>query len=145
MRYRRLTSTELEALQGDFVQFLAESSIPADEWLRWQVEAPERMEAVLDAFSEAFWERACSRITHLKRDAGDAVWWFEFGETEALAFCIPGEVNERPGGAQAYQAKRSYPVGLRNQAIFQLLEQSAVPCEPEAFAQVQSTLQNPIS
>lgn len=138
MRFRRLTSTELEALEGDFVQFLAENSIPADEWLRWQVEAPERMEAVLDAFSEAFWERACRRITHLKRDAGDAVWWFEFGETEALAFCIPHRSEVTEEGPSAYQAQRTYPKDLRGDVVFSLLEQGGVPCEPEAFSAIRS-------
>ena len=154
MRYRRLTAEELQALEGDFVQYLAEQGVTAQDWQRWtqsdghEVHG-ERVEACLDGFSEAFWERACSQITHLKRSGEREIWWFAFGDTEAFALAVPREAEPREkagaGGAsetvQGLEARRSYLAEARNALIFELLEQGAQPCSPEAYEAVKSLVQ----
>jgi hypothetical protein len=151
MRYRRLTAEELQALEGDFVQYLAEQGVTALDWQRWtqpdglKVHG-ERVEACIDGFSEACWEKACSRITHLMRPGEREVWWFAFGDTEAFALAIPREAEpgEKKGageaseGVQGLEARRTFAVETRNALIFELLEQGAQPCSPEAFEAVNS-------
>lgn len=157
MRYRRLTSEELLALEGDFVQYLAEQGVTALDWQRWTLPSAERnaqwerVDACLDGFSEAFWEKACSRITHLTRPAEQEVWWFEFGESQAFALAVPRasqsqEDNGRAlesGSIQGFEARRSFAREARNTLIFELLEQGAQPCSAEAFEAVKSQCLGP--
>ena len=55
MRFRRLTSEELDAVEGEFVKFLASQGLDAAEWQKQKVTI-HKVEYLLDEFSTFFWE-----------------------------------------------------------------------------------------
>ena len=67
MRFRRLTSEELDAVEGEFVKFLASQGLDAAEWQRVKSDNPHKVEYLLDEFSVFFWESTTSRITYLEK------------------------------------------------------------------------------
>lgn len=136
MRYRLLTREELEALESDVVQFLAESGVTAVDWETLKSNNDERIGELLAAFSEQFWERATSKVRFLERKTGDETWLFAMGETEAkLLRCV---VNPDSGEATWYEGGKSYPEEARGREVFLLLEQGAKPVDEERWIAVHS-------
>ena len=66
MRFRRLTTEELETLEPDFVQFLASNHITAKEWMALKEEASEKVQDLLDMFSDIVLEKVFNSIEYLQ-------------------------------------------------------------------------------
>ena len=136
MRYRLLTREELEALEADVVQFLAESGVTAVDWESWKSNGDKRIEELLAAFSEQFWDRATSKVHFLERTTGDETWLFALGDTEAkLIRCV---VDPNTNQVTWYEGGKSYPEEARGHEVFLLLEQGAHPVEEERWIAVNS-------
>ena len=54
--YRRLTKEELEPLEQEFIEFLVVNGITADDWEDIRVNQPEKVEKMIDLFSEVIFE-----------------------------------------------------------------------------------------
>jgi hypothetical protein len=125
-----LTADELAAVEKDFVQFLAGNSVTAPDWQALKSNAHERVAALIEEFSESFWERATAKITHLERRMEKDIWMFSFGEEGAeLVRCQLDEA----GTAHWSTGTKSYPQEARGREIFLLLEQGARPTDEAAF------------
>ena len=83
MRYRRLTSEELESVEVEFTKFLASQGLDAAEWQKVKSDNPHKVEQLLDEFSTFFWDSTTSRITYLEKVTKEDRWLFKFGESEA--------------------------------------------------------------
>ena len=66
MKYRRLDLAELKTLEKDFVRFLASNHITADDWVKLKKENPEKVERLLDVFSDIVWSKTLSQIQYLE-------------------------------------------------------------------------------
>ena len=62
MKYRRLTMEELEALESDFIQFLAANSISGADWEKMKTEEPEQAESLVEKFSDVVLQKVLERI-----------------------------------------------------------------------------------
>lgn len=134
MRYRLLTREELEALESDVIQFLAESGVTAADWESWKSNGNERIGELIAAFSEQFWDRATSKIRFLERKTEHETWLFDMGEEEAkLVRCV---VDPATGEALWYEGGKSYPEEARGREVFLLLEQGARPVEENRWLAV---------
>ena len=58
MKYKRLASQELEALEKEFINYLATEQITADEWVKMKETTPEKSEELIDVFSDMVYEKA---------------------------------------------------------------------------------------
>lgn len=145
--YRRLELAELQAVEHEFVQFLAANSITAPDWERLKAETPEKAEVLMDLFSGIFWDEALSRITFLlqREDLvfrafhadGESIEVFEVRIDGALGVAFSreadwnrlsqGEVGLTELGAEVFRGRRA--VGeQRNAEMFRLIEAGATPC-----------------
>ena len=82
MKYTRLTKQQFEALQQEFINFLATQSITGDEWAKLKVEKPEVAEEELDVFSDLIWEGVLTKVTHLENISAQQMHLFELSDKE---------------------------------------------------------------
>ena len=129
MRFRRLTSEELDAVEGEFVKFLASQGLDAAKWQRVKSDNPHKVEYLLDEFSTFFWESTTSRITYLEKVSANDRWLFKFNEScaEVLRW-LKLEGEEKP---QISKGKKEFHEEARSREIFLLLEQGLLPCTPD--------------
>lgn len=129
MRFRRLASEELDAVEGEFVKFLASQGLDATEWQKVKSDNPHKVEYLLDEFSVFFWESTTSRITYLEKVNVNDRWLFKFNETnaEVLRWQKP-DGEEKP---QISKGKKEFPEEARSREIFLLLDQGLLPCTPD--------------
>jgi hypothetical protein len=82
MKYSRLTKEQFEALQQEFVNFLASQSITGEEWKTIKEKKPEVAEEELDIFSDLVWEGVLKQAKYLENIAPQQIFLFKVGETE---------------------------------------------------------------
>jgi hypothetical protein len=137
-RYRLLTREELEAVEPDVIQFLAESGVTASDWSQWKAENDPRVEEMLLAFSEGFWDRATAKVEFLERRTADETWVFAFDETHAdLIRCAMDPDTQE---VSWFRGKKSFEPEARGREVFLLLEQGAEPIEKARWLAVQSAM-----
>lgn len=136
MRYRRLTREEFEALEPEFVRYLASEGIPADEWAQRLVSG-EGVDAHLDGFSEMYFDRATAEIECLEFRSDKELWLFAFGERGAELVRL--EESEDRTVRLVGTGSKAYEPEARGREIFLLLEQGARPCSKERFEAVQTS------
>ena len=129
MRYRRLTSEELAAVEGEFVKFLASQGLDAHEWQKVKSDNPHKVEYLLDEFSTFFWESTTSRISYLEKVTADDRWLFKFGEN--CAEVLRWQKVKSSSESQISKGKKEFPEEARGREIFLLLEQGLKPCNPD--------------
>jgi len=66
MKYRRLSSNELQELQNEFVSFLAANTITAADWERIKQEEPDKAERLIEMFSDIVFDKTLERIDFLE-------------------------------------------------------------------------------
>ena len=129
MRYRRLSSEELAAVEGEFVKFLASHGLDAPEWQKVKSDNPHKVEYLLDEFSTFFWESTTSRISYLEKVTADDRWLFKFGEN--CAEVLRWQKAKGSSEPQISKGKKEFPEEARGREIFLLLEQGLLPCNPD--------------
>jgi hypothetical protein len=67
MKYSRLTKEQFEALHKEFALFLAALGIDASHWKELKTTAPEKVNALLDTFSDQVWEDVFNKATYLEQ------------------------------------------------------------------------------
>lgn len=129
-RFRRLTKEEFQAVESEFIKYLASEGITADDWTKKQATSSPEVAAALDGFSMMFWEGATHAISYLEHqpDASN-LWAFHFAETQAHALHCQRDENRVTWS----QGGKTYEPEARGQEIFLLLEQGAKPCSEERF------------
>ena len=129
MRYRRLTSEELEAVEVEFTKFLASQGLDATEWQKVKSDNSHKVEYLLDEFSTFFWDSTTSRITYLEKVTKEDRWLFKFGESEAQVLRWQMKTGaEKP---EISKGKKEFHQEARGREIFLLLEQGLLPCTPD--------------
>ena len=73
LKYRRLSTAELEALEDEFVKFLSAQSISAPDWQQIKSENTEKQEALIGMFSDIVMERALRNIEYLELTTQDEI------------------------------------------------------------------------
>jgi len=66
MKYRRLSSEELEQLQDNFIRFLAAQSITGMDWTTMKTANPERAEELIEQFSDVVIEKTLHNVEYLE-------------------------------------------------------------------------------
>jgi len=158
MKYRRLSIEELEELREEFVLFLASNSIAAADWQEIKIKQPDRMNELLDLFSDMVIDKALRNISSLKIVAQFELYLFLFEQTDAkvIRFSISeaggldlrddqtlvklatGEIELSNLSPELYKGNKILK-GKREEEMYELLSKGAVPCARtlfDAFAQL---------
>ncbi len=65
MKYRRLTSDQLNEMHEEFAKFLATQKIDADKWQEIKDTNPELVQEQLDLFSDLVWEKVLNNVKYI--------------------------------------------------------------------------------
>ncbi len=66
MKYKRLTNEELQALEKEFVNYLAAAQITAGDWEKMKKQEIEKAEELIDVFSDMVYEKVIGKIIFLE-------------------------------------------------------------------------------
>lgn len=80
LKYRRLSPEELNALEDEFVKFLAAQSITAPDWVKIKKENANKQNELIDLFSNIVMERVLSSIEYLEISTQDEIRVFKMEE-----------------------------------------------------------------
>ena len=70
MKYKRLSSQELQALEKEFIQFLASAQVTAQDWEKMKINETEKANELIDVFSDVVYDNVLRKINFLEyRDA----------------------------------------------------------------------------
>ncbi len=70
MKYKRLTPEELQALEKEFVNFLAAAQITGSDWVKMKANELAKAKELIDVFSDAVYDKILRKIKFLEyRDA----------------------------------------------------------------------------
>ena len=88
MKYQRLTSSELENLQDDFIRFLASQGIDSDAWQKMKSEDISSAEKVIDIYSDLVYDQALTKCQFLEHLSAKEFKAIRFDDNEAFVIGI---------------------------------------------------------
>lgn len=120
MKFKRLTNQELQSLETEFIRFLAAQSIPAQDWEKIKKDSPQRVETLIEQFSDVVYEKALHNAKYLEIRTKNECWTFQCLEEKA----IMRGVQVKPEAGLDFRMARNAVEVLRqayeNKAILQL-------------------------
>lgn len=144
MRFRRLKKEELEALEEDFIQFLASNHITAKEWVKLKEAESEKVHELIDIFSDIVLEKVYSNIDYLQHRSKDTVRVFHCQEDKIVMtglqisdedrdltrpedIAILADPNQIKGTVKIFQMEKAY-AHTRAEEVFLMMEKDR--CQP---------------
>jgi hypothetical protein len=140
MKYRRLTTDELQELENEFILFLSSNQVTAPEWTTIKAEQPEKADELIDLFSDIVFENTLAKIEYLEYKEPKDIKTFHCQEDKIvmLGMIVEGESNidftketspdqmmgqMKLSGARLklYQAEKAYSPN-REDELFKMLE-----------------------
>ena len=159
MKYRRLDLAELKTLEKDFVRFLASNHITADDWVKLKKENPEKVEDLLDVYSDIVWNKTLSQIQYLEfiRPTDCKLFYCKEEEIHLLGLSIvkdagmnflqinlvtdlPELIAEYKEQISVYSSKKAYQKD-REKELFDLLESGCLISKEGHLFQLLDALQ----
>lgn len=144
MKYRRFTQNELLTLEPEFVRFLALNGIPADEWVRIKTTDDQKVEELIEQFSDAIFERTLRELEYLEFHEPKDIKTFHCqkekivlvgltldGASESDVFRpentaeILQKIESGVIKAKVYTAEKGYQNGDREAELFKMIESGA--------------------
>jgi hypothetical protein len=157
MKYSRLTKEQFEALQQEFINFLASQSITAEEWEEIKRDKPEIAEDELDVFSDLIWEGVLEKVTFLEHFSKHQMYLFNItlAEIKLVAVKVENEaidITSREGyqwlrtnllddSVNLYTSTKALSED-RNKDIFALIKQGSVITKGELFEYFYDMVEN---
>ena len=159
LKYRRLTSPELDQLKDDFVKFLASNSIAADDWEKMKKEENSKAIGMIDIFSDMVFDRAIANIKFLEmRSAKDLKVFkcdaeeislvgltvaedndLDLTDGEALKKLASGEILLENYGPKMYTSEKKYN-DSREQELFKMMDMGCVPAPESLYLGLKSMI-----
>lgn len=149
MKYRRLTSEELDHLEVDFTKFLVSQSIMPDDWAKLKAGSPEKVEELVGIFSDIVLEKSLSQIHFVEHRSQSEIRVFKFMEDRIVMnsistddvnvdFTNPECMQKLAAGAMsmgkvAVLQKEKPFVLSRNEEVFNMLQIGCLIVKEEMF------------
>lgn len=151
MKYRRLTSEELEELEQDFIRFLASNSITGEDWISMKKNSPDKSNELIDLFSDLIFERTLKKVEHLEFKTPNDIKLFHCMEDKIVMIGLfieghsgidftqptaPDKMLEQLRNSNAqlklYQAEKQFS-GQREMELFEMMENGCLISKGELF------------
>tara|TARA_B100001063_G_scaffold235404_1_gene253922 strand:+ start:359 stop:838 length:480 start_codon:yes stop_codon:yes gene_type:complete len=158
MKFRVLTSKELEPLKDDFIKFLSANTITGEDWSKIKIEKPKQAETLLELFCDIVWEKSLEKIKFLEHRTPKYLKVFRFGKEtiEMVGFSVnatnaPSLLEDQTfqdlgTGVLKFSALQTEfhtsEKKIENGPMqkFKLLEEGCVPCEEVYYYGIKSLL-----
>lgn len=149
MKYKRLSSEELQELQPEFVNFLATNQVTADDWVNLKASNMDRVDDLIDVFSDMVFENVLKKIKYVEhvtrqdwmvfhcKEEGLHMIGIQLSDESGLDLTDPDffeQWNAAPDsvGITMYSKESTY-TEEREKIIFQLLESGCSIAEEKLF------------
>lgn len=149
VKYRSLTSEELQELEKEFIEFLVINGITADQWEVVKKEAKEKAELILEQFSDVVWEGVLRKTQFIEHRSPQEVRAFQ---------CLPGKmilmglkindesidlttaegfkkVQEKVPSTSVYSTEKTYHK-KREEEVFELIQSGSVISDGKLFKSI---------
>ena len=156
MKFRVLTTEELEPLKDDFIKFVSANTITGDDWASIKKDKPEEAETLLAMFCDIVWEKSLEKIHFLEHRDEKYLKVFRCGKEtiEMVGFATKAEntpsllVDEtfkKLGSgdlkfsdlkAEFYTSEKASDDIIMEK--FKMMEEGCVPCEEAYFYGIKS-------
>lgn len=145
MKYRRLSKEELLELESEFVRFLASHSITSDEWVKLKENEPDKVNGLIDIFSDLIFEQTLKKVQYLEQRTAKDYRTFHCLEDkiEMIGILIDGpsqldftqqevspqemmmQLQRSNARLKMYQGEKQYQKA-REEELFELMENGAM-------------------
>mgnify|MGYP006147605883 CR=1 FL=1 len=159
MKYRILSTDELEPLKDDFIKFLSANTITGEDWTKIKVEKPEEAEKIIGIFSDIVWEKSLDKIKCLEHRDEKHLKVFLCGEEKInmVGFSVnaknaaslldeetfiklgSGEIKFSELNAAFYASEKNYEEN-RSLEMFKMMEAGCTPCEEAYYYGIKSLM-----
>ncbi len=159
MKYRILSTKELEPLKDDFIQFLSANTITGEDWVDIKSNKPSEASRLIEIFSDIVWEKSLEKIKYLEHRDDKYLKVFYCGENkmEMVGFKVngknapslldqktfkllaSGELKFSELSAVFSSSEKKYKIS-RNMDLFSMIESGCVPCEKAYYYGIKSLL-----
>ncbi len=153
VKYRCLTSLELEALQDEFVKFLVLNGVSAQDWLNIREHQPAITNGFIDAFSDVVFEGIVRKVTFLEFVDKSGLKVFKCDDAEITLIGLDNvsqdmidfsnfialidRIKAQPNSFKIYKtSKKYYPE--RNTEIFKMISNGAMTADQTWFETLES-------
>lgn len=142
MKYRRLSISELEQLRAQFVGYIASQGINADEWQKLKAIKSDRVDHLIEEFSDMVYEASIQQLKHLIMTEGNLIYLFEMSEENPILYVFKNnsvngvdnkaELDIRNDISFMSKAFKAYSKS-RNEECFDLLESGCKICPEQTY------------
>ncbi len=141
MKYRQLTTEQLNEMHEEFAKFLATQKIDSDKWQEIKDSNPEMVAEEINLFSDLVWEKVLTNVKYLSNYAGNSLNLFRFDTEEIHRIVIKCTKenfdfskkedyqwfvnNSKDPSLSYFKGQKAY-FKARNLEIFELIEKGCV-------------------
>ena len=94
MKFSRLSLSELESLEKEFIEFLAANGIDSDYWIKLKKEKNEKAEKLIDVFSDIVWQKSLDKINFLEHRTATSLKLFKCDKETIELIGIDGDIEK---------------------------------------------------
>ncbi|MCW3086448.1 MAG: hypothetical protein JWP12_3814 [Bacteroidetes bacterium] len=153
MKYKRLTSEELQALEPDFINFLASMQITGPDWEKMKSNENAKANELIDVFSDVVYDKVLSKIMYLEYRDSKTLNIFYCGpekvqlvglrvkEHSTLDLTVPDVLhqwNENNNGAVTVVRSEKKYVEDKQTEVFELLQNGCLITDDTLFKTLNS-------
>ncbi|MDR9399482.1 DUF6495 family protein [Salibacter sp.] len=158
MKFRKLTNRELEALEKDFITFLAANSITAADWEKLKNNEQKKADALIELFSDIVFEKAFTNCKCLEQVGSHEFRTYRFFDDEVKMIAVrvsrdltvnltKGKLGDtlndllknKTDSVEIYEATKKYNK-LREQEMFDIMESGAYMANDELYNQLKELI-----
>jgi len=93
MKYQRLSKEQFEILVEEFSKFLAVHGIDKPEWERLQTSEVQRVDDLLDEFSDLIWKGVLSKVKYLENLSEHFIYLFSREDNGLELIAVEAQVG----------------------------------------------------
>lgn len=132
MKYVRLSKSELEELQKEFIDFLVVNGITAEDWIAIKENEPVNADEIINQFSDVVWEGVLRGVQYLKKIEKETAYYFKT-DKEDISLIRVVKVGDR---AEQHTASKKY-IKTRELEIFEMIENGCTISDGAEYCQLQ--------
>lgn len=151
MKYRQLTTEQLNEMHEEFAMFLATQKIDSDKWQEIKDTKPEMVAEEINLFSDLVWEKVLGKINYLTHFLGNNLNLFRFDKEQINRIVIKCSKenfdfskkedyqwfinNSKDSSFEYFKGQKAY-FKARNVEIFELIEKGCTMDKGELYEMV---------
>jgi len=155
MKYKDLNNEELQALEPEFIKYLASNTITADDWVQIKKHEPTKTSQMISHFSELVFDNILNNIEYLQFNTKEKVMIFNCQKDKMISIIMeaPAEIHpdftnkdyfkevvgNPPEGIKVYSVEKEY-AKERNLELFEMTEKGCFPTDENLFKALEKAL-----